>query len=64
MKVFLELFSIVKSCYSLVFLRKQNLSKQGRANVSTRIVNKKIFNEDEHIEYKSKQSIFDKSKKN
>ena len=56
---FLEFFSIVKSCYSFIFVRKQNLSKQGRGNTSTRIFNKKNFNPQLHSEYKEKQDIFE-----
>jgi hypothetical protein len=63
-KSFLDIFDIAKTCYSFIFLRKQNLAKQGRSNVSTRIFNKKTFNSTTHAEYKEKQEIFEQKKKN
>lgn len=62
-KTFLEFFEIAKSCYTFIFLRKQNLSKQGRSVTSTRIFSKKHFNTTMHTEYKEKQDIFEKEKK-
>lgn len=62
-KSFLDIFEIAKTCYSFIFLRKQNLSKQGRSNVSTRMFNKKTFNESTHAEYKEKQEAYEQSKK-
>lgn len=62
-KSFLDIFEIAKTCYSFIFLRKQNLAKQGRSNVSTRIFNKKTFDSNTHAEYKEKQDIFEQKKK-
>jgi hypothetical protein len=59
---FLNIFEIIKTCYSFIFLRKQNLSKQGRNVASTRIFNKKTFDSSIHTEYKEKQTIFEKKK--
>jgi hypothetical protein len=61
---FLNIFEIIKTCYSFIFLRKQNLSKQGRNVSSTRIFNKKTFDSSTHTEYKEKQNIFEKKKDN
>lgn len=63
-KSFLEIFEIAKTCYSFIFLRKQNLAKQGRSNASTRIFNKKTFDSTTHAEYKEKQEAFEKKKNN
>lgn len=60
---FLEFFDIAKTCYSFIFVRKQNLSKQGRGVPSTRIFNKKIFDNAVHSEYKEKQNTFESNKK-
>lgn len=62
-KNFLNLFSILKTCYSYIFLRKQNLSKQGRSSASTRIFNKKTFDTAAHTEYKEKYEMYEKQKK-
>jgi hypothetical protein len=62
-KSFLNIFNIAKTAYSFVFLRKQNLSKQGRSQTSTRIFNKKSFDASSHTEYREKQEIFEKKKK-
>lgn len=62
-KNFLNIFEIFKTCYSFIFLRKQNLAKQGRSTTSTRMFNKKTFNSTSHAEYKKKQEIFEKKKK-
>jgi hypothetical protein len=62
-KHFLNIFTIFKTCYSFIFLRKQNLSKQGRSTTSTRIFNKKTFDTTAHTEYREKQEIFEKKKK-
>ncbi len=61
-KNFLDIFEIAKTCYSFIFLRKQNLAKQGRSNVSTRIFNKKSFDKSAHAEYKEKQKDFEQKK--
>ena len=60
---FLEFFEIAKSCYSFIFLRKQNLAKQGRGFTSTRIFNKKNSDSIIHPTYKEKQEIFENKKK-
>jgi glucan phosphoethanolaminetransferase (alkaline phosphatase superfamily) len=62
-KNFLNIFAIFKTCYSFIFLRKQNLAKQGRSTASTRIFNKKTFDYTAHTEYREKQEIFEKKKK-
>jgi hypothetical protein len=62
-KNFLSIFSIIKTCYSFIFLRKQNLAKQGRSTASTRIFEKKTFDTAAHAEYRKKQEIFEKKKK-
>lgn len=62
-KSFLDIFEIAKTCYSFIFLRKQNLAKQGRSTVSTRMFNKKTFDTATHAEYKEKQDIFEQKKK-
>lgn len=62
-KNFLNIFTIFKTCYSFIFLRKQNLAKQGRSTASTRIFNKKTFDYTAHTEYREKQEIFEKKKK-
>ena len=59
---FLEFFEIAKNCYSFVFLRKQNLAKQGRGITSTRIFYKKNLDPITHSEYKEKQELFEKKK--
>ena len=60
---FLEFFEIAKNCYSFIFLRKQNLSKQGRSTTSTRLFNKKNFDTNTHFEYKEKHEFFENQKK-
>jgi hypothetical protein len=60
---FLEFFDIAKNCYSFIFLRKQNLAKQGRVVTSTRIFNKKNFDSTLHSEYKEKQEAYENKKK-
>lgn len=60
--VFLDLYNIAKTCYSFIFLRKQNLSKQGRNITSTRIFKKKDMDTKLYTEYKLKQEMFDKKK--
>ncbi len=60
MNIFLDLINVAKTCYSFIFLRKQNLSKQGRAAPSTRVVNKKTSNTGAHAEYKVKREVFTK----
>ncbi len=62
-KDFLGLFSVVKTCYTFIFIRKQNLSKQGRSNHSTRVFNKKTFDEFSHKEYRDKYEMFEQQKK-
>jgi len=62
-KTFLNLFKIVKTCYSFIFIRKQNLSKQGQTKNSTRLFLKKTLNPSYHAEYKEKYEIFEKKKK-
>jgi len=61
-KNFLTIFEIAKTCYTFIFLRKQNLTKQGKNMTSTRIFNKKSFNVSNHSEYKEKQDIFEQKK--
>jgi len=61
-KNFLNIFSIFKTCYSFIFLRKQNLSKQGRGHASTRIFTKRTFDDKAHTEYREKYEIFEKKK--
>jgi len=61
-KNFLDIFRIFKTCYSFIFLRKQNLSKQGRGQSSTRIFEKKTFDAARHKEYREKYEIFEKKK--
>jgi hypothetical protein len=61
--VFLDIFNIAKTCYSYIFLRKQNLAKQGGGTTSTKIFNKKTFDSKLHSEYREKQEIFEKKKK-
>lgn len=62
-KNFLNIFNIMKTCYSFIFLRKQNLSKQARSTSSSRIFEKKTFDTFTHTEYREKQDIFEKKKK-
>lgn len=62
-KNFLNIFSTFKTCYSFIFLRKQNLVKQGRSTASTRIFDKKTFDTAAHAEYRKKQEIFEQQKK-
>ena len=57
---FANIFEIAKTCYSFIFLRKQNLSKQGRTVTSTRMFEKKLFDLKIHSEYKEKQENFEK----
>jgi len=61
-KNFLNIFTILKTCYSFIFLRKQNLSKQGRSQHSTRIFKKQTFDSSSHTEYREKYEIFEKKK--
>ena len=60
-KSFLDFFDIAKNCYAFIFLRKQNLSKQGRGATSTRIFSKKVYDSTAHAEYKEKQDLFEKN---
>ncbi len=62
-KNFLNIFSILKTCYSFIFLRKQNLSTQGKSSSSTRVFSKKIFDSNSHKEYREKYEIFEQKKK-
>jgi hypothetical protein len=62
-KSFLNIFSILKTCYSFVFLRKQNLSTQGKNASSTRVFKKKTFDSAAHTEYREKYEIFEQKKK-
>jgi hypothetical protein len=62
-KDFLNLFNLVKNCYSFIFLRKQNLAKQGRAHTSTRVFSKKTFDSAAHKEYREKYEKFEQQKK-
>lgn len=52
--IFVDIFTIAKSCYSFVFLRKQNLAKQGRTVTSTRLFSKKRFDATHHKDYQAK----------
>jgi len=63
LKSFLNLFKIVKTCYSLIFLRKQNLSKQARNTASSKFFLKKTFDSKIHSEYRQKKEIFEEKKK-
>jgi hypothetical protein len=62
-KSFLNIFSILKTCYSFVFLRKQNLSTQGKNSSSTRVFKKKTFDSNAHTEYREKYEAFEQKKK-
>jgi len=62
-KTFLNIFTIFKTCYSFIFLRKQNLANQPKTPNSTRIFKKKTINSATHAEYKKKYDIFEKKKK-
>lgn len=62
-KSFLTIFNVAKTCYSFIFLRKQNLAKQGRNYASTKIFKKKTFDSKIHAEYREKQEIFEKKKR-
>ena len=55
LNTFLKIYSILKNSYSLVFLRKQNLSKQGRSVASTRLFTKKTINNSSLNSYKTKE---------
>jgi hypothetical protein len=44
-------------------LRKQHLAKQSRSVTSTKIFTKKSFESALHTEYKQKQEIYEKKKK-
>jgi len=62
-KNFLNIFTILKNCYSFIFLRKQNLSKQGKGGASTRGFSKQTFDSTAHTEYREKYEAFEQQKK-
>lgn len=63
MMTFLEFFNLAKHCYSIIFLRKQNLVKQGRGNTSTRLFKKKTVDTNLHTEYREKQNLYETEQK-
>lgn len=59
-QTFFQFFDIAKSCSAFIFLRKQNLSKQGRGVASTRIFSKKKLESESFSEYKEKYNVYEK----
>jgi hypothetical protein len=57
-KDFLINYKVIKHIYNFIFLRKQNLGKQGRSAAATRIFLKKTYNKQIHLEYKIKHDVF------